>query len=175
MRRSIKRAAISAVFATGIMAASATPALADTKGAPPNGVLSCGALRDIPNQWTVVANAGWCPGWGYSYILTSPSTVHYATWSWAGTGGVLGNTDFSDPIEVWIPSVGAGAVAEYDYQTCGSSTWHRIGTLNQEADSGWYSPGSVPLSTTVPVCAIREHNVGSGTWDMAEDALGFLH
>lgn len=167
----------SAAAALALALPAASPALADTVGQKPStqAEFSCGALRDIPNEWTVEANAGHCPGWGYSYILTSPSNVHYATWTWSDEGGVVAGTSYNDPIEVWVPSYGAGAEVEYDYQFCGSSTWHLIGDLNQEADSGWYTPGTVPVSPTVPVCSIREHNVGSGTWDMAEDEISFRY
>jgi hypothetical protein len=135
----------------------------------------CGALRDIPSEWTVYNGDNPCSGWGFSYILTSPSSIHYATWSWASTGGIIATSGYYT-VRAWIPSEDAGANTEYDAQYCGVSGWTEIGTINQETASGWTSvSGKVPLNDSVPLCAIREHNIGSGTWYLAEDALEILN
>jgi hypothetical protein len=70
----------------------------------------------------------------------------------------------------WIPSKDAGANTQYDGQRCNTSTWFQIGTINQQHANGWTLVGIVSLDPG-PMCAIREHNFGPGTWDLAEDAL----
>ena len=135
---------------------------------------SCGALRDIPSEWTVYNGDDPCQGWGFSYILTSPSDVHSATWSWASTGGIT-YTSGDYTVQAWIPSEDAGADAEYAAQYCGVSGWTAIGTINENQHHGWTSvSGKVPLNDSVPLCAIRVTNTGPGTWDLAEDALQIL-
>jgi hypothetical protein len=167
MKRRFATLALGIALIFSLFEMSSTPAMADVPGTAPLTAIDCGAFRDVPSQWTVVPNAGACGnGWGYSYILTSPSNVHYATWDFSdGVTGYFGLT-----VEVWVPQ-NTGALAQYDYQDCGTGSWHSIGTLNQYADYGWRSPGAIPAMTTV--CAVRVHNVGSGTWNLGEDALGF--
>lgn len=148
----------------------ATSAFADTPGSKPNLVLDCGAQRDVPSEWNVVQNAGYCSGWGYSWIFTSPTDNHFATWGFGlineGTSGVTLH------VEAWIPSQDAGQHTAYYYQLSGSSKWVYIGQLYQEADSGWYTPGSFVLPSFAVLSGIREQNTGGTSYDMAEDALG---
>jgi hypothetical protein len=108
---------------------------------------------------------------GYSYVLTSPSVNHFATWTFGG--GIHIGTGGSLQVEAWIPSSGAAQLTACYYQGCGSSRWIYIGQLFQENDSGWYTPGAIPLSQNQSLCAIREQNTGNQTLYMAEDALGF--
>lgn len=184
--RRLARAALTVALAAGA-ASAASPGPASARTGPAAGpthrsaaapatvvASSCGALRDFPGEWTVYNGDNPCPGWGFSYILTSPSDVHYATWSWASTGGIIA-TSGTYPLQAWIPSEDAGADTEYDAQYCGVSGWTRIGTINQQQNHGWTPvSGGVALNDSVPLCAIREHNIGPGTWDLAEDALRIL-
>lgn len=149
---------------------SAVPAFADTQGNTPNFGMDCGAYRDIPSDWTP-HSGGYCSsqGWGYSYVFTSPSIHHYATWDF-DLEQLSGATTYY--VEAWIPSYGAGQHTAYYYQLCGSSNWTYVGQLFQESDSGWYTPGSFTLSASQTMCAVREENTGNQSWDMAEDALG---
>jgi hypothetical protein len=136
---------------------------------------SCGALRDIPSQWTPVHSDNPLCGssFGFSYILTSPSNVHFATWSFAPDGVTATSGDYT--VQAWIPAEDAGADTEFEAQYCGVSGWTDFGTINQETSTGWTATsGKVPLNDSVPLCAIREVNIGSGTWDLAEDALEIL-
>jgi hypothetical protein len=169
-----RRSARALAAAAALVAAVCLPAgsaAADTQGNAAD-IFDCGALRDVPDEWTAVAGAGWCSSqqgqgtWGYSYVLTSPTDVHYATWDF--DGGV--EEFFTLAVEAYIPG-DTGAEAEYDYQVCGSSSWVKLGDLNQYNDSGWYTPGTIPAYTVV--CAVREHNVGSASYNLGEDALGF--
>lgn len=173
MKRTVFGGLCSAAMACIIVVGfSAAPAFADTRGTYPGFKIDCGALRDIPKDWTAVSG-GECPGYGYSYVLTNPSNVHYAYWEF---GFGYTTVAFKFPVEVWVPSKYAGAQVEYDFNYCDSpNTWHLIGYLNQGQDSGWYTPGSVTVGNNRFLCDIREHNVGSGQWDLAEDALGLQY
>jgi hypothetical protein len=146
-----------------------TPAFADTPGSAPNFDLVCGAYRDIPSEWSVVSNAGYCSGWGYSWIFTSATDNHFATWGFYLTNDGPAVTLH---VEAWIPNKYAGQHTAYYYQLSGSSTWTYIGQLYQEADTGWYTPGSFVLPSGSVLTGIREHNTGGTSYDMAEDALG---
>jgi len=150
-----------------------TSSAADVKGQVPDVTISCGALRDDPSQWRLHAN-GYCNSsqtpWTYSYIPTSPTIVHTATWdiSWSADGN-------DEPFEVdaYIPSADAGAEVSYFYQLCGNTSWWLLGNLDQESDTGWYTPGTIFLNSGQSLCGIREQSADtSGTWYMAEDALG---
>jgi hypothetical protein len=78
-KNAVRVMAVLTMLSAAMVVLPATAALADTRGSAPNLVLDCGASRDIPSQWTVVPNAGYCSGWGYSWIFTSPSHNHFAT------------------------------------------------------------------------------------------------
>ena len=161
--------AMSVVLGAAAVMLPATPAFADTPGSAPNLVLDCGAQRDIPSEWTVVPNAGYCSGWGYSYIFTSPTDNHFATW---GFGVINEGAPATLHVEAWIPSKYAGQHTAYYYQLNGNSKWTYIGQLYQEADTGWYTPGSFVLPSFDVLSGIREQNTGGTSYDMAEDALG---
>ena len=137
--------------------------------------VNCGAFRDTGNQWTVreVAGDNPCPGWngGYSYILTTPTTPHTALWSYAEIGG-LAAPDGDYIVKAYIPNKFAGALTEYAAQYCGTASWQRIGVINQDTSTGWTAvPGTVHLSETQPLCAIRETSTGTKNLYLAEDAL----
>ena len=167
--RRVVAAAILALLGVGL---SAAPSFADSQGQSPD-IWTCGAFRDVPSQWTAVPNVGWCtsqPGegvWGYSWVWTSPTTVHYATWDFSP--GFAANEPLH--LEAFIPA-NTGAVAQYDYQVCGSSSWTSIGTINQFNASGWWTTGQ-PIPAGTWICKVREHNTGPGSWNLGEDALGF--
>jgi hypothetical protein len=163
-------------LATGLAVTVLTPGTsyaADVKGQIPNVTISCGALRDEPSQWRLHAN-GYCNSpqtpWTYSYIPTSSTDVHTATWEidWTNydTGGWF-------EVDAYIPSADAGAKVNYFYQLCGDTSWWLLGSLDQESDTGWYTPATIWLATGQELCGIREQSADtSGTWYMAEDALG---
>lgn len=171
-------ASLTVALATGIAITVLTPgtsSAADVKGHVPDVTISCGALRDVPNEWRLHAN-GYCDSpqtpWTYSYIPTSPSNVHTATWDIQWTADYAG-----EPFEVdaYIPSADAGAEVNYYYRLCGNTSWWLLGSLNQENDTGWYSLGTIFLNTGTgqDLCGIKEQSADtSGTWYMAEDALG---
>lgn len=177
--RSIRRlASLTVTLATGAAVTVLTPGTsyaADVKGQVPDVTISCGALRDVPSQWRLHAN-GYCNSpqtpWTYSYVPTSPANVHTATWD------IFWSPDYDgEPYEVdaYIPSADAGAEADYFYRLCGNTTWWLLGSLDQENDTGWYTPGTIFLDTGSgqALCGIKEQSAGtSGTWYMAEDALG---
>ncbi len=164
--------AVLALAGSALVILPATSALADTRGSAPNLVLDCGAQRDIPNQWHVVANAGYCSGWGYSWIFTSPSYNHFAIWQLPENVINEGTSTAHLPVEAWIPSKDAGQHTAYYYQLCGTSSWTYIGQLFQNDDTGWYTPGNVALPPLAALCSIKEQNTGGTSFDMAEDALG---
>lgn len=160
----------SAALAAGLPSAQASAATA-AEGQP-TAILRCGAYRDFPSEWTAVKDAGWCTThnrgtWDYSWILTGPSNVHYATWDF--TPGYY--TKVPLQLDVYVPA-NTGADAEYDYQVCGSGTWQPIGTINQYNASGWTTTGA-PVPAYTDICYVRVHNIGSASWNLGEDALGF--
>jgi hypothetical protein len=174
-RQLLRLAAMIIVAVTATTGLVIAPAAADG-GAYPYTAIDCGALRDNPSAWKPHAG-GECPTSGYSYVVTSPSNVHYATWPFhlaAKSTSIF--TIYR--LSVWIPSDKAGALAQYDYQLCGSSSWTGIGHIDQEANSGWTYPTNdqIVLNSTQIICAVREHNIQTTTNNLylAEDALGFI-
>lgn len=155
--------------------AVATPAFADTAGSAPTVGVVCGPTLDNPNAWTVKAETlpgGMCAPHFYAYIFTSGSIQHTASWPMhIGTpGGIRGYH-----LEAWIPSLGAGQHVQYSVEYCESmGTWDNIGTLFQENDTGWFTPGEVFVDPDHTICAIREQNTGTQSWDMAADVVGLL-
>ena len=160
-----------------VIAATIIPALPaqaeDVRGHAPTWEHSCGAFRDFPSQWQPISGHNPCGSGGFSYVLTSGSVHHTATWDFTTVTADLGVFE----VDTWIPSLDASQEAEYDYQLCGSSTWVKIGDLNQSLDNSdryetYYAIGDITLHPDQGVCTIRVVNVGSASWDLAEDALG---
>lgn len=175
MKHSIIRVlAIAAVAAATTIAPVSSAHADDTHGHSPTWEVSCGAYRDFPSQWHHVDGQNpVCATTGFSWIWTSPSTVHTATWDFTSTTADQATLE----VEAWIPNVGASQEVEYDYQLCGASTWKFVGDLDQAADDSaahgtWYAVGRLTLQPDQGVCRIRIRNTGSASWDMAEDALG---
>lgn len=178
MRRSFRRWLAAAVASSGIAVAGvalAGPALADTPGSAPTTGIVCGPTLDGQSGWisqseTLPGNM--CAPHTYAYAFTSGSVDHTASWPMnIGTPG--GRKGYH--VEAWIPSLGAGQHVEYSVEYCQSmGSWENIGTLFQESDSGWFSPGEVFVDPSHTICDIREQNTGSQSWDMAADVVGLL-
>lgn len=161
---------------------AATSHVAHADGGPTFDI-RCGAERHDPSQFSgsfggYVGPDGFgsqCNG-SFSYVLTPTSA--YAIWP---TDEV--NFKGSMPIVfvwVYIPTVNAGAVVDYDATVCPDDspagpcrTVQLAHTFNQNAVGGWQNIGVVLLNDFDLLAQVKLSSYAVSHFFMAEDAIGF--